>query len=193
VREVICFVLSVKDQWGKILTGSLVLVLLGILGATGDLRVPSFVYWLIICATLFWASFGAWREEHRARQSAEGATPSEEDKQLMNESRKLSSSLLLLMHRFPDSPAVRSPFSIHWRPSIGDTNVEWDIQEMVAWHSECIGFLDKLKKGFGSEATSKLGLIALLSKNVFPDSPPSSTETLMYMGEIEAFLLNKVH
>ena len=192
VREVVYFALAVKDQWGKILTGSLALVLLGLLVATGDLRVPSFVYWLIACATLVWSSFGALRQEHRARQSAEGAIPSEEEKQLMNESRKLSSNLLLLMHRFPDSAAVRSPFSIHWRPSMDDTNVEWDAQEMIAWHKECFEFLDRLKGVFGSEATSKLGLIAILSKSVFPDPPPSATETLMYMGEIEGFLLNKI-
>jgi hypothetical protein len=63
---------------------------------------------------------------------------------------------------------------------------------MIAWHKDSVEFLDRLREVFGFEATSKLGLVAILSKKVFPDLPPSSTETLMYMGEIEAFLLSKV-
>jgi hypothetical protein len=192
VSEVFCFVLAVKDQWRKILTGSLALVLLDLLGATESLPVPSLVYWLVICATLLWAAFGVWREEHRACQGAKRNLLSPEEKQLANLTRKLSSNLLLLMYRFPDSPAVRSPFGIHWRPSFGDTNTEWDVQEMMAWHKECVEYLGRLKAAFGGEATSKLALVAILSKAVFPESPPSSTEIPMYLGEIEAFLLNKV-
>jgi hypothetical protein len=116
VREVICFVLSIKDQWRKILAGSLALVLLRLIAGTEGFRVPSFVYWLIICATLLWAFFAAWREENRVRQGVEGLILSEEEKLLVNQSRKLSSRLLLLMHRCPDSPAVRSPFGLGWRP-----------------------------------------------------------------------------
>ena len=192
MREVMGFFLSIKDQWRKVLAGILALVLLRLIEGPENFRVPGFVYWLIFCATFFWAFFGAWTEEYKALQTAEGVILSEDEKQLLNQSRKLSSNLLLLMHRFPGSPAVRSPFGLVWRPSPGDPNVEWEAQQMIAWHKECIEFLDRLRTVFGLEATSKLGLVALLSKGAFPEVPPSSTETLMYWGEIEAFLLNKV-
>lgn len=65
MRELVLFVVGVKQQWGGLLTGSITIVLLGLAEGTRGIHVPTFIYWLVICATLFWAFFGAWRKEYR--------------------------------------------------------------------------------------------------------------------------------
>jgi hypothetical protein len=60
------FLLAVKEQWRRLVTGSLAIGLLGLFQETkSSFHVPSYAYWLIICVTLFWAFFGAWRKEYR--------------------------------------------------------------------------------------------------------------------------------
>jgi hypothetical protein len=192
MRELVLFISSVRRHWRIILPGSLTVVILGLLSGTGIIHVPGFVYWLIILVTLFWAFFLAWREEYRARQAAEKALLSAPEKSLLIRSRKLSGGLLDLMRRFPNSPAVLSPFSMTWRPLVGTTDFGWDVKEMITWHAECVAFLDSIADVYGVEAALKLPLVRIISEKVFPDFPPSALVCLIYFGDIEDFLLRKV-
>src|SRR6266853_2525824 len=64
--ELRAYLYSVKEKWRRLVTGSLTTALLGLLQqADPRVRVPGFVYWVIVCVTLFWAFFGAWKTEHR--------------------------------------------------------------------------------------------------------------------------------
>ena len=184
------FVFSVMEQWRKLLTGSLVLALFGFVHGLSKFSVPISVYWLIVCVTLFWAFFGAWREERKARRRAESRLLSEREIELFRAVRGLSVGLLDLMRRFPNSPAVLSPFSMTWRPLIGTTDFGWDVKEMMAWHSKCLLFIDSFVEDFGAEA-NKQPLVRVISEKVFPDFPPPAWLCLAWFSEIEDFLLRK--
>lgn len=67
MRNFCLFVVAVIKQWRGILTGSIALVLVGLAEPIFGVHVPRWVYVVVVCATLFWAFFGAWQREHRAR------------------------------------------------------------------------------------------------------------------------------
>jgi hypothetical protein len=70
-KDFVAFLLSVKEQWRRLLTGSLIVALLGF---TDRFRhIPSSAYWVVVCATLFWSFFGAWRVEYRRKCELEKA------------------------------------------------------------------------------------------------------------------------
>jgi hypothetical protein len=192
VPDLLDFVISLKEQWRKILTGSVPIALIGLGQGAGRFHVAGFIYWIITCATLFWAFFGAWKDGYRARKKAENGLLSEDEKRLLRTLRKLSAELAQLMWEFPDSDAVRSPLSMAWRPLVVTANVEWDKQQLMAWHSECRAFLDSLADLPGSEAAWRLTLVKILSNKAFPGFPPSALECLIHLDEIETLLLERV-
>ena len=59
------FLVAVKQEWSRVLTGSITVALIGLLYGTGKIPIPPFVFWLLIIASLLWAFFRAWRAEHR--------------------------------------------------------------------------------------------------------------------------------
>lgn len=192
MSDVFGFVISVKEQWRKILTGSLIVALLGVFERIWRIHVPWFVYVLIVGFTLLWAVFEAWRDEHRALKKAEGRLLSNGETRLLTNLRKLTSEYVRLMRDFPDSDAVRSPFNVSWRPSIGTTDVGFDKQQMMAWHKECLSFLNSLAGVVGSEAASNLRIVKILSTQASSLFLPAKLECLMYLDEVETLLLKKV-
>jgi hypothetical protein len=66
MKELSAYLYAVKEQWRRLVTGSLTIGLLSLLQqADSRVRVPGFLYWMIVCVTLLWAFFGAWKTEHR--------------------------------------------------------------------------------------------------------------------------------
>jgi hypothetical protein len=47
--ELYLFFTAVKEQWRRILTGSLTLALLGLVQGIGKIRVTGYLYWGVLC------------------------------------------------------------------------------------------------------------------------------------------------
>src|SRR5579863_8385158 len=114
MKELYLFLVTVKEQWRRILTGSLALTLLGVVQGMGKLRVPGYVYWVVFCFTLFWSFFGAWRNERDARALAESTRPSHEEIKEVKSTFALAERLMQMMHDWPQSVAVTNPFTVGW-------------------------------------------------------------------------------
>lgn len=131
MSDVLGFLWLVKNKWRRILTGSATTAVLGLISGTGKIHVPGFVYWLIICITLFWAFFGVWKDEHITHQKAERLLLGKREVELLKRTRKLLEDMLQLMRKFPNSPAVLNPFSHNWRPLVGATDYGWDVKGVM--------------------------------------------------------------
>lgn len=186
------FLISVRDQWREILTGSITLALIGLVGGAGWIKVPGFVYWIVICLTLFWAFFGAWRTEHHARLKAESELLSPAEEAILQRLRRLLESYLGLVLRFPNSEAVCSPFNMTWRPTAGTLDIPSHVEQMIAWHRECVSCLDKLAGVIGQQEASELPLVQAAAFGFGKAGPPSTWEVLIGLFEIEGRLLSKV-
>jgi hypothetical protein len=133
MKELYLFFVAVKEQWGRLLTGSLALALLGVVQGMGKLRVPGYVYWVVFCFTLFWSFFGAWRKERDARRMVESVQPSSEETKHANATFALAERLMQMMHYWPQSAAVTNPFTVGWRPLVGKTDIPIDQQKVMEW------------------------------------------------------------
>jgi hypothetical protein len=63
--ELRLFLLAVKEQWRQLLTGSLLIGLLWFADRVLPFHIPTWIFWIILCLTLFWAFFELWRRTHR--------------------------------------------------------------------------------------------------------------------------------
>jgi hypothetical protein len=182
------FLLAVKEQWRRVVTGSLVIGLLALAQDTHRLHAPGFVYWILICLTLFWAFFGAWREQYKNHQAATLYILSSEEKHVLHECNSLRDRFLELLRKFPTSPCVVNPFSMAWRPLVGTVDISFDVQQTIEWHTDCLDFLDELR-GVTPENTFESFSLVLVARH--RQLPAPSLECLRGLAEIQDSLLKK--
>lgn len=188
--ELYLFFTAVKEQWRRILTGSLTLALLGLAQGIGKIRVPSYLYWGVLCTTLFWSFFGAWKKEHDVGKNAESMRPSADEIQKANATFALAERLMQMMHDWPKSPAVTNPFTIGWRPLVGQTEIPLDQQRVMEWRRDCEALLIETAKTAGaSDRIKKIKLFGVLDHR---DFHIASLECLGDLADIEKLLLQRV-
>jgi hypothetical protein len=189
MRDLYLFVLSVKEQWRRILTGSLVLAVIGLVQGIGKIRIPSGAYWVILLVTLFWSVFGVWKTERDAKAKTASRTLSLEETQKITQTFVLAERLMQMMYNWPTSPAVANPFTIGWRPLVGQTDIPVDQQQVMEWRRDCEAHLTAIAKGDWTPEMQEIKLFGVLSQK---DFHIVSLACLSDFAEIEKRLLERV-
>jgi hypothetical protein len=71
MSDLLKFMKAIWTKWRLGITGSGILAGVGLMEKLKGINIPHYVYWLILCTTLFAAFFGAWQDERKQRAIVE--------------------------------------------------------------------------------------------------------------------------
>ncbi|MGH9359706.1 MAG: hypothetical protein ACRD1O_11125 [Terriglobia bacterium] len=179
------------NSMGTILTISAIVLYVASQIRHKDVHISGWLPTLIGAIAFAFVSYRAWVKERREKQTVETKLLSPTEREVFKECRSRSQSYIELMRRFPNSAAVNNPFSTTWRPYVGNTTVPIDIQEMIAWHKDCMNFLNILESSGAVKAT-RLRSLALVSSASGGQLFVNPIACLNGFSEIENLILEKV-
>ena len=86
-----------------------------------------------------------------------------------------------LMRRFPNSPAVASPFDTTWRPEVGETQIRTDYDKMIGWADDTHKLLIHAEPFIGKQGCYELAQRLRVAN--------SSLDIMHILCELEQYIL----